>query len=263
MGDLCYHRRMIDIDAIARGFHAAFRAGALYAAPSASLPLDLGQAYAVQDAFNALRAAEEPIAGYKAGVNAQAAQRALALEGPITGALFARGARSPGAVIERGAFRNLVIETEVGFRTSRRIDRPIDTLAELRASIATIAAMFELADPGFGRVPLKGTDMVAANVACGGFVEGPAHAVAGIDLNAVSLVLRRDGVVLHEARAADLLGDHWQALAWLINALVARGLVIDAGQLLMTGALGSAQPATPGVYEAAFTTLGTIAITIV
>jgi len=254
---------MIEIDVIARGFHAALRSGSAYDPPSARAELDLAQAYAVQRAFNALRAASDPIAGYKAAVNAAGPQGALGLTGPITGALFESGARPPGALVQRSAYRNLLIETELGFRLARRIDQPVDTIAELRAAVATVAPMFELADPGFGRVPIRGADLVAANAACGGFIEGAGRAVDTVDLDAERIVLQRDGVTLHEASGADLLGDHWQALRWLVNSLVARGEVIEAGQLLMTGALGAAHPAAPGVYTAAFSTLGTLEVTVV
>jgi 2-keto-4-pentenoate hydratase len=184
---------MIDIDALAHEFLIALRAGAFYEPPSARAALDLDQAYALQRAFNALRAIDDPVCGYKAGVNSEAGQRALGLAGPVTGALFASGRHGSGARVARAAFRNLVIETELGFRTARRIDRPIATLAELRAAVATVAPMFEFADTGFGKVAIRGTDMIATNLACGGFVEGEPRAIGEIDINAVNLVLQRDG----------------------------------------------------------------------
>jgi 2-keto-4-pentenoate hydratase len=254
---------MNDIQNMARGFLDALRAGELYQPPSAHAALDLEHAYAVQAAFNDLRAAQDPVCGYKAGVNSDAAQRALGLAGPVTGALFASGAHPTGAEIRRSAFRDLVVETELGFRTARRIDRPVATVADLRATIATVAPMFELADPGFGRTPRTGTDMIATNLACGGFVEGARRPIGEVDINAVDLVLERDGAILHEARAVDLNGDHWQALLWLVNTVVGRGIAIEAGQLLMTGALGPAQPAPPGVYVGRFSGLGTVEARIV
>lgn len=253
----------MDHDRLARDFLAALRAGALYEPPSGLAVLDVPAAYALQDAFNALRTAQEPVAGYKAGVNSEAPQRALGLDGPVTGVLFASGSHRSGERIPRAAFRNLVIETELGFRAARRIDRPLQGIDELRSAIAVVAPMFELADTGFGRVAIRGTDMIATNLACGGFVEGSGRLPGEIDINAVSLVLERDGVVLHEARAADLGGDHWQALRWLVDSVIGRGLVIEPGQLLMTGALGPAQPATPGLYRADFGALGVVEAAIV
>jgi 2-keto-4-pentenoate hydratase len=254
---------MIDIDAIARSFHAALEAGAQFDPPSGQSSLDLDQAYAVQRAFNRLRARDDAVAGFKAGINAERAQRALGLEGPVVGALFSSGERRAGATVRRADYCNLVIETELGFRAGRRIDKPFASVDDVVGAIATVAPMFELADPRFGTAPIRGTDMIAANLACGGFVEGPRRPLAGFDLNSVALRLTREGELLHEARSTDLLGDHWQALRWLVGTLLARGEIIEAGQLLMTGALGPAQPAVPGRYRAEFSTLGAVEIVVV
>jgi 2-keto-4-pentenoate hydratase len=196
-------------------------------------------------------------------VNAEALQRALGLDGPVIGSLFAPGARSPGARVERGAFRSLLIETELGFRAARRIDAPLAGAADLEGAIATVAPMFELADPGFARVPIRGTDMIAANAACGGFVAGPARPFAGFDLDGERVRLLRDGAPLHDASSSELMGAHAQALLWLVNAVIGRGLVIEPGHLLMTGALGGAHPGAPGRYSAEFSTLGRLEITVI
>jgi 2-keto-4-pentenoate hydratase len=82
--------------------------------------------------------------------------------------------------------------------------------------------------------------------------------VGDLDVNAVSVCLRRDGEVLHEARSGDLMGDQWDALKWLVNRVIELGYVVAAGQLLMTGALGGAHPAVPGRYAADFSELGVI-----
>jgi 2-keto-4-pentenoate hydratase len=248
---------------LAEQFLTALRANEPYRPPSEQRLLELSEALAVQRAFNDLRSAHDPLAGFKAAVNADGPQRALGLAAPITGALFVSGARAPGAVVSRSAFRNLLIETELGFRTTRRIDAPIEDIADLQAAIATVAPMFELADPGFGRSPIRGTDLVAANAACGGFVEGPPRPVREVNLDAEVVRLQRDGEILHEARGSDLMCDHWRALSWLVNTLVAQGLVIDAGQLLMTGALGGAHPAAPGRYRAEFSSLGVLELKVV
>lgn len=253
---------MSDIDLLAQRFYAALRANQPYQPPSAERALSLSEALAVQRAFNRLRAAAEAVAGFKAALNAEGPRRALGLAEPVVGALFASGARPSGAIVERAAYRNLLIETELGYRTTRRIDAPVAELDDLRAAIGTVAPVFELADPGFGRAPIRGTDMIAANAACGGFVEGPPLPLADVDVNAVTVVLRRDGQLLHEARGSDLMGDQWLALRWLVNAVVAQGYVIEAGQLLLTGSLGVAHPAAPGSYAAEFAGLATLTLTV-
>ena len=247
---------MNDGDNIAHGFASALRANERYVAPSLTHALGAEEAYAVQRAFNALRT--EPLIGFKSAANAPALQTALGLSGPITGALFATGERAPGSTIRRGEYRTLLIETELGFRTARRIDTPVKSIPELRAATTTCTPMIELADPGFDRARMTGTDLIAANSASAGFIRGRPATLGVFDVNAVHVSLKRDGELLHEARSGDLMGDQWQALKWLVNRVLELGYVIDAGHLLMTGSLGPAHPAAPGRYLAAFTGMGEI-----
>ncbi len=254
----------MDIDAIARGFLAARAANTTYAPPSVALgvALALPEAYAVQRAFVALCAADELCAGYKSAANAPALQQRLSLAGPIVGALFASGARTSGATVKLSGYRTLLIETELGFRTARQIEAPVKSLAELRNAISTVTPMFELADPGFGRAAMTGTDLVAANSASAGYVCGPARSVQSVDPNATRVRLTKEGATLHEAEGRDLMGDQWEALRWLVNTVLAEGYAIAPGQLLMTGALGGAHPASPGRYRAEFSGLGAVEIDV-
>jgi 2-keto-4-pentenoate hydratase len=123
--------------------------------------------------------------------------------------------------------------------------------------------MIELADPGFGRTRMIGTDLIAANAASAGFIRGRAVSVGDIDVNEVHVHLQRDGETLHAARSGDLMNDQWQALMWLVNRIVELGYVIEAGHLLMTGALGAAHPAAAGNYTADFASLGVIGFEVV
>jgi 2-keto-4-pentenoate hydratase len=82
--------------------------------------------------------------------------------------------------------------------------------------------------------------------------------LGAFDVNGVHVSLKRDGELLHEARSAELMGDQLNALKWLVNRVIELGYVIDAGHLLMTGALGPAHPAAPGRYLAAYTGMGEI-----
>jgi len=254
---------MSDVDAIAAGFLAAQIANEPYEAPSASAVLNMDDAHAVQRAFNSLRGGIDRPAGYKSAANAEALQRALGLSGPITGVLFSNGERAAGCTIRRDAYRTLLIETEFGFRAARRINAPVKSIAELRAATTTCTPMIELADPGFGRTRMTGIDLIAANAASAGFIGGRAVSVGDIDVNEVGVHLLRDGETLHAARSGDLMGDQWRALMWLVNRVVELGYVIEAGHLLMTGALGAAHPAAPGKYTADFSALGVIGFEVV
>jgi len=251
-----------DIDGIARRFLAARAANEPYEAPSAGVALDVDDAHAVQRAFNTLRTGDKVI-GYKSAANAEALQRALGLSGPIAGVLFAGGERAAGSTIRRSDYRALLVETEFGFRAARRINAPVKSVPELRAATTTCTAMIELADPGFGRTRMTGTDLIAANAASAGFIRGRAQSVGDVELDEVRVQLRRDGETLHQARSGDLMDGQWEALKWLVNRVVELGYVVEPGHLLMTGALGAAHPAAPGKYSADFSELGVIEFEIV
>ena len=182
---------------------------------------------------------------------------------PITGVLFGRGERSAGATLQRSGYRTLLVETELGFRAARRINAPVKSVPELRAATTTCTPMIELADPGFDRTRMTGTDLIAANSASAGFIRGRAQSVGDFALDQVRVQLRRDGETLHQAVSGDLMGGQWEALKWLVNRVIELGYVVEPGHLLMTGSLGPAHPAAPGKYSADFSELGTIEFEIV
>jgi len=253
---------MTDVDAIARRFLVAHRANEPYEAPSAAVALTIDEANAVQRAFNALRS-DDKVVGYKSAANAQALQQMLRLTGPITGVLFACGDRSADAGIKRSDYRTLLVETELGFRAARRINAPVKSIPELRAATTTCTPMIELADPGFDRTRMTGTDLIAGNSASAGFIRGRARSVGDVALDQVRVQLRRDGETLHQASSGDLMDGQWEALKWLVNRVIELGYVVEPGHLLMTGSLGPAHPAAPGKYSADFSELGVIEFEVV
>jgi len=253
---------MTDVDAIARRFLVAHRANEPYEAPSAAVALTIDEANAVQRAFNALRS-DDKVVGYKSAANAQALQQMLRLTGPIAGVLFARGERSADAGIKRSDYRTLLVETELGFRAARRINAPVKSIPELRAATTTCTPMIELADPGFDRTRMTGTDLIAGNSASAGFIRGRARSVGDVALDQVRVQLRRDGETLHQASSGDLMDGQWEALKWLVNRVIELGYVVEPGHLLMTGSLGPAHPAVPGKYSADFSELGVIEFEVV
>jgi 2-keto-4-pentenoate hydratase len=98
---------------------------------------------------------------------------------------------------------------------------------------------------------LRGPDIVATNVAAGAYVVGaplPLTDIAGA--RALEVALYRDGELLGRGKAADATGDPLQALLWLVNQLHDRGLPLEPGQVLLTGALGQMHAGVPGRYRA-------------
>ncbi len=121
--------------------------------------------------------------------------------------------------------------------------------------------MLEIAAPNLATKP-TGVDLIATNSAAYIYVRGAQFDPAAIDVDAVQVALLSDGETLHSGSAADVMGGQAQALAWLINQALTVGYPVRAGQLFMTGSIGGMQPGRPGTYQAEFTGLQSLALTI-
>ena len=180
---------------------------------------------------------------------------------PITGVLFASGRQVPGATVTPPVHRQLLIETELGFTASHSIDSPV-TANSVRALVAGCVPTIELAHMGFGDLRPTGTDLICANSASGGFLSGAGFDSERLDLNGIEVTLSQDGEALHTATAGTVMNDQWTALAWLVNAVVGQGHVVQPNDLLMTGSIGQLQPGLPGRYVADYGSAGAVTFDI-
>ncbi|NCF45705.1 MAG: hypothetical protein GWP70_12945 [Proteobacteria bacterium] len=244
--------------------------------------IGLEAAYALQDQLISKLQAHGgwgSLLGYKAALTALPAQQAMGIDEPIVGALFARQAYSaatPDAAASNSplsitADRPILLETELGFCLSQTITAPVQA-ANVFDVIDSCRGMIELAAPDLQQRP-NSVDLVASNSASYGCIAA-ANAIApehlDLDELTITLVRQSDGAeggeakeqVLHSASAGSVMGSQRQALAWLINTLLARGYELRASHILMTGSIGNMHPGNPGSYRVDFGALGELAFAI-
>jgi len=156
-----------------------------------------------------------------------------------------------------------MIETEIGLILGKNLNRHIETPADLKNSIVKVIPAIELPDLGFADMgALKGVDIIAANVSARQFIVGQPRPVENVNLNAVDVTLFRNGREVNRGTGADALEDQWQAALWLVNKMIDQGRAPEAGQILLTGALGKMLPGKPGSYVADYGDFGTISFEI-
>jgi 2-keto-4-pentenoate hydratase len=223
--------------------------------------LDVKSAYLVQKTYVEQRLSRDQIAGFKGGLGSKAAQKRFGLNAPAAGVLFASGKNTGSPIIEKSAFKTLLVETEIGFVVAKPIIQPLKDAAELYAYIQTVMPVIELPDAGFAG-KIRGVDLIAANVASASFIAGKEREFRGLDLNSIFVTLTLDGEVVNIGRGTDAIGDQWKAALWLINTILEQGWKIEPGQILITGALPKAIPGKPGKYVADFERLGEISFEI-
>ena len=115
--------------------------------PAALAPRDLAEAYAVQDAFVALKArACGAVAGYKIALTTPQMRAMVGLHESIAGCLHARQLVGPPAAAHAADYGRLLVEFEIGFRMAT--DLPTGTLSQAQVAEAVGEAMpaLELAD---------------------------------------------------------------------------------------------------------------------
>jgi len=240
---------------------SSYQQGAHYTPPSDILgKFDLDRAYHLQKAYVANWQTRDTISGFKAAVTAEPMQKAFGLPGPVTSVLFAKGVRESGQTLPAGDYRGLLVETELCYRLQDSVSAPLSSVNDVRALVARISPAFELADPGFGQAKFTGEDLVAANIACSGWIEGPAFDWQNQNLDTISTKLTRDNETLHEAAAGSVMDGQWQALHWLINQTIAKGYTITPDHILLSGAIGAAHPGQPGHHVADFGAAGRIEV---
>ncbi|MGD9592631.1 MAG: 2-keto-4-pentenoate hydratase [Candidatus Berkiella sp.] len=214
--------------------------------------IDMSHAYEIQAAYVKDRLHKDHIAGFKAGLTNAESQAQFHINRPIFGVLLKSGNFSNKEVIPLSDFHDLLVETELGFITKKAIKQPVNSASELKAYIAQVVPVIELPDVGFEHKPITAPDLVAANTASTGYIVRTDINWYGEDINAITVSLMRNGLIVNQGQGVDAMGDQWEALRWLVNQVLAHGWTIEKDNLLITGALGGVVPAKQGVYKAQF-----------
>lgn len=202
-----------------------------------------------------IAAYREPPSGYKAGLTSPASQQRFNSDRAVYGSLPPGAQHHSGATLRRADFGRPMVELELAFKSRQVIDRPLASVAQLRAMIGAVALALEVPDLQAIGPGARAQDIVAANVAAKAFVVGEPQPLASTAQDAEGLDRRllrlfHQGNVRAQAYAGELEGGQWQALLKLVNQRIAMGWKISPGQWLLTGALGGMSPLAAGHYRA-------------
>jgi len=219
------------------------------------------EAYRVQQEVVRRRmAAGETIVGWKIGLTSEAMRRQLGVDQPDYGPILSGYLVPPGTAIVVGDLIQPRIESEIAFVLRSPLRGPGVTAADVLAAAEGVAAALEIIDSRIEAWKLTLPDTIAdlassARVAWSGRLVP----VDGLDLRAITVVLRRAGEVVGEGIGGAVLGDPAEAVAWAANTLAVFGVTMEAGHLIMPGALHASVPAHAGdTFEAQFEGLGSV-----
>jgi len=234
------------------------------ASASGDAPPDrLAEAQARQQALVAAWPGRERVAGFKSAFNSPQMQQRFGLDRPAFAVLPASAERCAGAAggctVPRAGYRRMVLEIEVAFRLGAAVTQPLADEAALLARIDGVMPAVELPELALDGVAAPtGVDYIASNIGVRGYILGAVRDPALLQGAAPPLTLARGATVLARGKADGALA----AALELVNAALAAGYALHAGQVLLSGAVGGMVPAQPGDYVADYGALGTLRFTL-
>lgn len=223
--------------------------------------MTLEDAYAIQllqiDEFIA---AGRTIKGHKVGLTSAAMQRLLGVNEPDFGHLLDDFFHLEHMPIPVDRFIQPRIEPEVAFVLKRPLRGPGVTVHEAIAAVDFVLPALEIVDSRVADWKIALFDTIADNASSGAAVLGstpkPLHAV---DLRLVGTVMTRNGVVVGTGAGGAVLGSPITSLVWLANTVGARGVTLEAGHVILPGAVCAMAPVSAGdTVTATFNGLGSV-----
>lgn len=222
------------------------------------LPADLAprtseEAYAIQDAFVALRAQKlGAIAGYKIALSSAEMRRFVGVEHPQAGALLESTILRTPARVRAADYGRLIVEFEIAVEVAEDLpaaDAPFSRERVAKAVGAVMPAL-ELADDrnaDYAELRLHPFELIADNTWNEGAVFGyPIKAWQTVDLAAARGVATINGQQVGEGRGADAMGHPFSAVGWLADHLAAHGRGLLRGNVVITGSMISSKNVKPG-----------------
>jgi 2-keto-4-pentenoate hydratase len=250
----------------ARAFVEARRAGRAIAAYPGSRPLDLTQAYGVQDA--AITLWQREIGGWKVGRINPPEDRLLGanrLAGPIFADTIVDGsATEPVMPVFADGFAAGEAEFLLRLRIPVGAERPRDD-GETLGWIDQLRIGIEIASSPYAGINEDGACVTAsdqgnnAGLVLGGIVERERWG----ELDAIEVETRIGDHVVGRATAATMLDGPLGAARFLLDNLASRGIEPQSGWWISSGAVTGVHPVRPGDrLSARFEGIGEVACSI-
>jgi 2-keto-4-pentenoate hydratase len=211
--------------------------------PEACRPGDEAAAYAIQDALHErlTGAGWGALAGHKIGCTTPVMQRFLGIPNPCAGGVFAPSVQHARGAFRHADFLHVGVECEIAVRLAQDLPperAPYDRHAVAAAVGASMAAIEVVDDRYEDYRSLDVPTLIADDFFNAGCVLGePLEGWRELDLARLRGRMTINGVEVGTGHGADILGHPLAALAWLANALAARGRRLNAGEFVLLGSV--------------------------
>jgi 2-keto-4-pentenoate hydratase len=212
--------------------------------PHGLAPATAEEAYAIQDAFLALRAEKlGSIVGYKIALSSPEMQRFVGVDRPQAGAIHESTVHRTPATVNFRDYVRLIIEFEIAVEMGDDLpvaDAPFSRERVAKAVGAVMPAL-EIADDrnaDYALLPKHPLHLIADNCWNEGAVLGhPVKDWTKVDIPSARGVASINGKVVGEGRGGDCMGHPFDAVAWIADHLAVHGRGLLRGDFVITGSI--------------------------
>ena len=221
---------------------------------SRGFDISIEDAYYIQQRMLSRRQENgEKVVGKKIGVTSKPVMNLLGVHQPDFGYLLDGMVYNEGESIEMSTLIQPKAEGEIAFLLKKDLQGPGVTAADVLAATEGVMACFEIVDSRITDWKIKIQDTVADNASCGVFVLGDQLVdISNVDLGLCGMVLEKNGEIVVTGAGAATMASPVNAMVWLANTLGRLGIPLNAGDVVLSGALGSAVSITKYLKEKEF-----------
>ncbi|HEY1505713.1 MAG TPA: fumarylacetoacetate hydrolase family protein [Stellaceae bacterium] len=227
-------------------------------------PTDVASAYAVQEINTTYWLGRgRKLVGRKIGLTAVAVQKQLGVDQPDFGLLFDDMLVSESHAIPAAELMQPKVEAEIAIVLKKPLSKPQHSVADIADATDYACAAIEIVGSRIANWDIKLADTVADNASSSHFVLGARKVrLADTDLVNCAMTMVRRGETVSTGSGAACMGNPLNAAVWLADTMVKYGRPLQAGDVIMTGALGPMVAVAAGdVVEARIEGLGQVRAT--
>ena len=214
--------------------------------------LSVDDAYAIQAALLDLRLARgEIVVGAKLGLTSVAKQQQMGVDEPVYGWVTDRSVL-PTDEVPLDALIHPRVEPELVFRMAEDLSGPDVTAHDVLDATGTVLGGIEIIDSRYEAFSFTLPDVIADNTSAA-MVRLGAGGIAprDADLTTLGCTFEVDGAAAATATGAALLGDPAAGVAMLVRHLDGVGRRLEAGWVVLAGAMTDAKSLVAGAIAGA------------
>jgi 2-keto-4-pentenoate hydratase len=211
-------------------------------------PSDEVAAYAIQNIGTERKlAGGRKLVGRKIGLTNPVVQQQLGVDQPDFGMLFDDMQASETDVIPYRKIMQPKIEAEIAFILAASLTKAKHSIDDVVAATKSVVVAFEIVGSRIAGWDIKFADTVADNASSGMFVLGAKElTITSVDLVGCAMRMTRGGEEVSKGSGAACMGNPLNAAVWLADKMAASGRPLQAGDIILSGALGPMVAVNPG-----------------